>query len=51
MLDSFESKDNVKEGVRKSAAAGKKHTEDESEKVLTRLKDLEMRTNKKISEF
>ena len=49
MLDTFETKENVKESVRKTAASGKKHAEDEGDKVLTRLKELEMKTNKKIS--
>lgn len=40
MLDGFESKENVKEGLRKGAAAGRKAAEEESEKVLTRLKEL-----------
>jgi len=51
MLDSFETKDNVKDSVRKSTAAGKKSLEDECDKILNRLKELEMKTNKKISEF
>lgn len=39
-LDSFETKENVKEGLRKGGLAGRKAAEEESEKVLTRLKDL-----------
>jgi hypothetical protein len=50
-LDSFETKENVKEGLRKGGLAGRKAAEEESEKVLTRLKDLEMRSNKRMSEF
>jgi hypothetical protein len=41
----------VKENIRKSAANSKKFTEDECDKLLNRLKELEMKTNKKISEF
>ena len=40
MLDSFETKENVKESVRKTTATAKKYTEDETDKVLTRLKEL-----------
>lgn len=41
----------MKEGLRKGGLAGKKAAEEESDKVLTRLKDLEMKTNKRMSEF
>lgn len=41
----------MKEGLRKAGSAAKKFTEDECEKILSRLKELEMKTNKKISEF
>lgn len=51
MLESFETKENVKEGLRKGGVAGRKAAEEEAEKVLTRLKDLEMRTSKRLSEF
>ena len=51
MLDSFESKENVKDSFRKNTNTAKKYTDDECDKVLNRLKDLEMKTNKKISEF
>ena len=51
MLDSFDTKDSVKEALRRAAQTAKKGSEDEADKVFTRLKDLELRTNKKISEF
>lgn len=41
----------MKEGLRKGILAGKKAAEEESDKVLTRLKDLEMKTNKRMSDF
>ena len=31
--------------------AAKKYSEEDSDKVLTRLKDLEMKSNKRMSEF
>jgi hypothetical protein len=40
MLDSFETKENVKEGLRKGGLSSKKSAEEESEKVLIRLKEL-----------
>lgn len=50
-MDQFEKSEDSKEGIRKAIQASKKYTDDEINKVLTRLKELEMRTNKKVSEF
>jgi hypothetical protein len=41
----------VKEGLRKAGLAGRKAAEEESDKVLNRVKELEMRSNKRMSEF
>ena len=38
MLDSFDTKENVKDSMRKSTVAGKKTVEDECDKILNRLK-------------
>ena len=51
LLDTFDTKEGVKEALRRAALTAKKGSEDEADKVLTRLKELELRTNKKISEF
>lgn len=50
-MDQFEKSEDSKEGIRKAIQTSKKYTDDEINKVLTRLKELEMKTNKKISEF
>ena len=50
-LSVFAREDDTAEKIRKCTNACKKYTDDEASKILTRLKQLEMKTNKKISEF
>ena len=50
-MDQFERADDSKEAIRKATQTCKKYTDDEIAKILTRFKELEMKTNKKIAEF
>ena len=48
-LNQFEKADDATENNRRAIQTCKKYTDDEIGKVLTRFKELEMKTNKKIA--
>lgn len=50
-LGIFQKSEDTTDIVRKAIQGCKKYTDDEADKLLTRVKELEMKTNKKIAEF
>lgn len=50
-LGIFQKSEDTNDIVRKAIQGCKKYTDDEVDKLLTRVKELEMKTNKKIAEF
>lgn len=50
-LPGFQKKDDTEESSRKLLQTAKKYTDDEINKILTRLKELEMKNNKKMADF
>ncbi len=50
-LDGLEKSDAARQSIRKTQQMAKKYTDDEIAKVLTRIKEAQMKNNKKIGEF
>lgn len=50
-LSTFETIENVKQQIKKSANTAKKFTEDETSKLTARFKQLDMNTSKKLNGF
>ena len=50
-LDDFVVRDDLRDRLKKSKEEGKAYTDDENNKVVNRLKELELKVNKKLGDF